>query len=97
MYRFEGKLKLSETILLRLPEKSSELRMTDWQIETLGCMTTSPFPAPMILPISSPTVVGIIHHPSSQDLIPRVDHMSAYSWSLSRVRRGIAPSEWLII
>src|SRR6185295_9757198 len=93
MYRFDGKFILSETILLRLPEKSRHPAMIDWQIETFGCITTSPSPAPMILPTESPTVLGIIHQPSSHERIPRVAHISAYSCKRSRVRRGIAPSE----
>src|ERR1041384_4770154 len=97
MYRFDGKFRLSETILFRLPLKSKQDAMIDWQTETLGCMTTSPAPAPMILPIMSPTVVAIIHQPSSHERMPRVDHISAYSCIRSRARRGIAPSEWLIM
>src|SRR6266404_8923151 len=97
MYRFDGKFRLSETILLRLLPKAKQEVMIDWQIETFGCITTSPSPAPMILPIMSPTVVAIIHHPSSQARMPRVDHMSVYSCRRSRARPGIAPSEELIM
>lgn len=68
----------------------------DCAMDTLGCMVTSPSPAPMILAMRLPTVIGISHQISSQARIPRVDQMSAYSFSRSRVRRGMAPSEWLI-
>src|SRR6266481_159310 len=93
MYRFDGKFKLSVTILFRLLPKAKQEAMIDWQIETFGCITTSPSPAPIILPTISPTVVAIIHQPSSHARIPRVDHMSAYSCRRSRVRLGIAPRE----
>src|SRR5437870_569093 len=93
MYRFDGKFRLSVTILFRLPVKSKQEAMIDWQIETFGCITTSPPPAPIILAIRSPIEVAIIHQPSSHARIPRVDHMSAYSCTRSRVRLGIAPSE----
>src|SRR5271165_7035743 len=96
MYRFDGKLRPSETILLRRPDQSKHEAMIDWQMETLGCMVTSPGPAPMICPMRLPTVMGISHQPSSQARMLRVDQMSAYSFSRSRVRRGIAPREWLI-
>src|ERR1044071_6494 len=97
MYKFEGKLRLSETILFRLPSKVRHDAMIDWHIDTFGCMTTSPGPAPMIVPILSPTLVAIIHQPSSHERMPRVDHISAYSCKRSRVRLGIAPREWLIM
>src|SRR5713226_9746738 len=97
MYRFDGKFRLSETILFRLPLKSKQDVMIDWQMDTFGCITTSPSPAPMTRPTMSPTVVAIIHQPSSHERIPRVAHISAYSCNRSRVRLGIAPSEWLIM
>src|SRR3989442_15101459 len=97
MYRLDGKFKLSVTILFRLAVKSKQEAMIDWQIETFGCITTSPSPAPMMLAIRLPTDVAIIHQPSSHARIPRDDHMSAYSCRRSRVRLGIAPRECKIM
>ncbi len=50
----------------------------------------------MIRPTWSPTVIGIVHQPSRQDLIPRSFHIRAYSASLSSAFRGMAASEWLM-
>ena len=49
----------------------------------------------MMRPIKSPTVRGSSHHPSAHARTPRVAQVSAYSANRSRVRRGMAPSEWL--
>src|SRR5277367_1803010 len=81
MYKLDGKFSPSETILLRGPFQSKQDAIKDWQMETLGCITTSPSPAPMIFAIRLPTAIGISHQPSSQARMLRVDHMSAYSAS----------------
>src|SRR5579872_349754 len=96
MYRLDGKFRASETILLRGPFQSKHEAIRDWQMDTLGCMVTSPSPAPIIFAIRLPTVMGISHQPSSQARMLRVDQTSAYWFSRSRVRRGIAPKEWLM-
>src|SRR5215207_883947 len=64
-------------------------------METLGTIATSPGPAPISGAISSPTAIGISHHPSAQARTPRVAHSRAYSASRSATERGIAPSELL--
>ena len=80
MYRFVGKFISSVTILFRFADQSKHDSTIAWQIDTFWCITTSPDPAPMILPTRSPTVTGISHAPapSSQARIPRVSHSSAY-------------------
>ena len=64
---------------------------------TFSCMLTEPAGAPMIRPILLPTSSGISHQRSSHARTPRVAHVSAYSARFAAVRRGIAPSELLIM
>ncbi len=85
------------TSLLRRPDQSKQEVTIDWQIETFCCITTSPSPAPMMEPTRLPTVTGISHQPSSQARIPRVAQVSPNSRRRPAVRRGMAPSEWLIM
>ena len=61
-----------------------------------GASRSFPAQPPMIRPIWSPTVIGIVHQPSPQERIPRSFHMRAYSASRVLGLRGIAASEWLI-
>src|SRR5579863_7212408 len=65
-------------------------------METFWCITTSPGPAPIMVPMRLPTVTGISHQPSSQAQTPREAHVSANSCNALAARRGIAPSEWLM-
>ena len=67
------------TSLLRRARQSKQEVTIDWQMETFCCMTTSPSPAPMMRPIRSPMVTGIIHQPSSQARMPRVAQVSVNS------------------
>ena len=87
----------SVTSLLRRARQSKHDVTTFWQMETFCCITTSPSPAPIMLPTRLPTVMGIIHQPSSQARIPRVAQVSVNSCMRARVRSGMAPSEWLIM
>ncbi len=66
-------------------------------VVTFSCMLTVPAGAPMIGAILLPTSIGISHQRSSQPRTPRVAQIRAYSARLSAVRRGIAPSELLIM
>jgi len=63
---------------------------------TFWCITVEPGAPPMMRPIWSPTVMGIVHQPSPQERIPRSFHIRAYSASRSSAFAGIAASEWLI-
>ena len=66
-------------------------------VVTFSCMLTEPAGAPMIRATLSPTSRGISHQRSSHPRTPRVAHVSAYSARSRAVRRGIAPSELLIM
>ena len=63
---------------------------------TFWCITVVSGAPPMMRPIWSPTVIGIVHQPSPQERMPRSFHMRAYSASRSSAFAGIAASEWLI-
>jgi hypothetical protein len=61
---------------------------------TFGYMTTSPDPAPINGPITSPMVIGISHQPAVVHArTPCSAHSRAYSANRSGTVRGIAPSE----
>ena len=63
---------------------------------TFWCITVVPGAPPMMRPIWSPTVMGIVHQPSPHERMPRSFHMRAYSARRSSAFAGIAASEWLI-
>ena len=81
------------TSLLRGPFQLKQEVTIHWQMETFCCMTTSPGPAPMMLPMRSPTVTGMSHQPSSQARMPREAQVSVNSRTASAAPRGMAPSE----
>ena len=85
------------TSLLRRARQSKQDAITFWQMETFCWITTSPSPAPIMLPTRLPTVTGIIHQPSSQARMPRSAQVSVNSCMRARVRSGMAPNEWLIM
>ena len=85
------------TSLFLGPDQSKQLVTMVWQMETFWCMMTRPFGAPMIFAIRLPQVTGISHQPSSQARMPLVAQTSANSWRAVAARRGMGPSEWLIM
>ena len=93
----EGKSAAAHTIRLRAGRGDTHPSATMAAVVTFSCMLTDPRGAPMMAPTRSPTSRGISHQRSSQARTPRVDQARAYSASDSAARRGIAPSELLIM
>ena len=93
----EGKSAARQTIRLRPGRTGTHPSATTAAVVTFSCMLTDPGGAPMMAPMRSPTSRAISHQRSSQARTPRAAQTRAYSPSDSAARRGMAPSELLIM
>ena len=71
-------------------------RTTASATATFWCMTVEPGGAPMIRPIWSPTVIGIVHQPLAPGADPALAPRARVLGEALLGAAGIAPSEWLI-